>query len=97
MTAPIGFKLTAKGLREADPKVIEVTGWSITVKRLIDEKNIMLFPGTYYVHHINETDMTATFRARTLPGRGDGACYLPERRPRPRPYTEGAGVLSCLS
>ena len=89
-----GFTFSAEGLREADPEKMVVGGWSVTVKQLIDEDNLMLFPGTYYVAYINETNLTATFRARVLPGPRGGRCYLPERRPRGIVDTEGVTVLS---
>ena len=92
----VGFSFTAEGLREANPEKMEVHGGYITVKQLVNESDLMLFPGTYYVSHVNYNDLIATFRARVLPGPRGGWCYLPERHPRGIGDIEDATVLSSL-
>ena len=95
MNDQIGFSFTAKGLREADPDIMEVCNQHVVVKELVVGGNLSIFPGAYVLDHIDPEKLTAVFRARVLPGPNRGYFYLPERRPRIPEYKEGASALSC--
>lgn len=92
---PQGFKMKFSHIASCDPKVMTSTGRGIVVHSLIQNGDLTVFPGRYFVNTVFHKEEQVEFKARVLPGHGRGFFYLPVRHPAPvekRKNTTGASL-----